>query len=86
MKTKVTMCVLLASIFIFSGDVFAQRYVNNAQEAAEAAKRRLSEKNNRSSSQIEWLNNVVNVINMSEPKKDVAEENNRAIREYKGEQ
>ena len=78
-------CVLFAIVTIMCSDTFAQRSVNSAQEAAKAAQESLKNQRNRSSSQIDWLNNVINTVNMNDPAdKDVASRNNKAIEESKG--
>lgn len=80
---KKIMSVVLSMVFM-AMPAFAQRSVNNAQEAAKAAKGSL--RNPRcSSSQIGWLNNVINAVNMNEPAyKDIAAKNNKAIEESRG--
>jgi len=77
-------CIVFAAGAIMCGDAFAQRGVNTAEDAARAARASLTNQRNRSSSQIEWLNGVINTINMNEPaKKDIAAQNNAAIEESK---
>ena len=63
----ILICITFAAGYVFCGNVFAQRGINNSQDAANAAKASLSNRPNNSSSQIEWLNNVINVVNMKEP-------------------
>jgi hypothetical protein len=78
-------CTALASGIILCGEASAQRYVNNAQEAAKAAQNSLKKQRSQSSSQIEWLNSVVNTINMRDPSEnDIAAQNNKAIEEGRG--
>ena len=57
--------VVLAVIFMAT-PVFAQRSLNYAQEAAKKAQERNMASRNNSSSQIEWLDNVIKVVNMDE--------------------
>ena len=81
----ISVCIVFAAGAIICGDVFAQRSVNSAEDAAKAARASLMNQHNRSSSQIGWLDNVVNMINMNDPaKKDIAAQNNKAIEESKG--
>lgn len=83
-KALSAVAIILAGI-VAGTDAFAQRSVNSAQDAARAAKNSLSNKSGQSSSQIEWLNSVINVVNMNESgKRDVAAENNKAIEESRG--
>lgn len=87
MKKLITVLMILvfAAGFIVCDNCFAQRSVNSAQEASKAAKENLMNRRNHGSSQIEWLNNVINVVNMNEPAyKDVAAQNNKAIEASKG--
>ena len=84
MKKAIVACMIFVAAFIMHSDVFAQRSVNSAEDAALAAKESLKNPNY-SSSQVNWLNNVINVINLNEPAyKDVAAQNNKAIEERKG--
>ena len=52
---------------IACGNVFAQRSVNSAQEAAKKARESLVTRPSSSSSQIEWLDKLVKTVNMNEP-------------------
>jgi hypothetical protein len=80
----VLICMVFAAGSSICSDVFAQREVNSAQEAGKTAKESLMNRRNHGSSQIGWLNNVINVVNINEPVyKDVAAENNKAIEESK---
>lgn len=84
MKKTIAVCMIFIAAIIMCGDAFAQRSVNSAQDAARAAKESLKNPNY-SSSQVGWLNNIINVINLNEPAyKDVAAQNNKAIEERKG--
>ena len=81
----ISACIVFVAGAIICGDVFAQRSVNSAEDAAKAAKASLMNQHSRSSSQIEWLNNVVNTINMNKPaQRDIAAQNNKAIEESRG--
>lgn len=81
-KIIVAICIFFVMGAVMCSDIFAQRYVNSAGDAARKAKESLVNKGNRSSSQIEWLDNVINTINMDKPVHgDVAAENNKAIEE-----
>lgn len=57
--------ILLAvfAIVILATPVYAQRSVNSAQDAAKAAKASLVNQSGGSSSKIEWLDQVIDVIN-----------------------
>ena len=86
MKKIAAICIILA-VGMMSSDVFAQRYVNSADQAAKAARTSMEKRGSQSSSQIGWLNDVINVINMDQQpvnvNRDVAAENNKAIEESK---
>lgn len=63
--TVVLACIIFLAGTILCNDLFAQRSVNSAQDAAKAAKASLTNRSGSgSSSQIDWLNQVVNIINM----------------------
>lgn len=80
----ILVCMVLATGAIVCSDVFAQRYVNSAEEASKKAKESLKNPHY-SSSQIGWLDNVIKMVNLNEPAyKDVAAQNNKAIEESKG--
>jgi hypothetical protein len=64
---SVLICIVLAAGAIICRDAFAQRSVNVAQEAATKAREGLAKGPHKNSSQIDWLDNVVNVINMEKP-------------------
>jgi len=85
-KKIAAICIILA-VGMMSSDVFAQRYVNSADQAAKAARTSMEKRGSQSSSQIGWLNDVINVINMDQQpvnvNRDVAAENNKAIEESK---
>ncbi|MCX5712611.1 MAG: hypothetical protein NTY47_06055 [Candidatus Omnitrophica bacterium] len=69
----ILMCLIFAAETIVCGDVFAQRSVNSAQEAARAAKESLTDRSGGNSSQIEWLDQIIDVVNMNGPaSKDAA--------------
>ena len=63
----VVVCMVFAAGAIICSDAFAQRGINASQDAAKAAKASLANRPGDSSSQIDWLDQVVNVINMNEP-------------------
>lgn len=85
MKRAMTICVVFIAVAAMCGDAFAQRYVNTAEEASRAAKASLENNRNHATSKVEWLNNVISVINLNEPAyKDVAAQNNKAIEESRG--
>lgn len=85
LKKMLLISAVLSSMAIYSGDCFAQRYINSAEEASKKAKEDLMDRRNHATSQIDWLNNVINVVNMNEPAyKDVAAQNNKAIEESRG--
>jgi hypothetical protein len=80
---KKIILVVIVMVFIAT-PVFAQRYVNSAEEASKKAKESLRNPHY-SSSQIGWLDNVIKVVNINEPAyKDIAAKNNKAIEESKG--
>lgn len=64
--TVLLVCAVFAAGAVICGASFAQRSVNTAEDAAKAAKASLMNKPRGASSQIEWLNQVVNMINMDE--------------------
>ncbi|MDO8535683.1 MAG: hypothetical protein Q7S30_01550 [Candidatus Omnitrophota bacterium] len=79
MKKIIVVCLVFVAGVVMSSDVFAQRGVNNSQEAAKAARDSLSNRHGRSSSQIDWLNQAINVINMDQPdSKDSSSENKKS--------
>jgi len=51
------------AIVILAMPAYAQRSVNSAQDAAKAAKASLVNQSGGSSSQIEWLDQVIDVVN-----------------------
>jgi len=59
-------CIVFAAGTMVCDDVFAQRSVNAAQDAAKAAKASLTNRSGNSSSQIGWLDQVVDIINMDD--------------------
>ena len=67
MKKMVMVSLVFAVVAFMCSDVFAQRCVNNAQESANKARASLAVRSNSSSSSIEWLNQVINVVNMDQP-------------------
>ena len=66
-STVILICLIFAAGAIVCGDVFAQRGIDNAQEAAKAAKASLTTRPHSSSSQIEWLDQFIDVVNMEKP-------------------
>ena len=62
----VSMCLIFAAGAIVPGNVFAQRSMNAAQDAAKAAKASLASQSHSSSSQIKWVDQLIDVINMDE--------------------
>ncbi len=79
MKKIIALSIFMAFVAgaIVCSDLFAQRSVNAADDAAKAARASLMNKPGKSSSQIEWLNQVVKVINMD----DTATEENSKIKD-----
>jgi len=83
--TSILACAVFAAGAIVCSDVSAQRDVNSAQEAAQAAKESLRNRRNHATSQIGWLDNVINAVNLNEPAyKDIAAQTNKAIEESRG--
>lgn len=82
MKKILAIFVIFIAAAFINSDGFAQRYIKSAEEAARAAKESIEHRRNHATSQIEWLNNVINIVNLNEPAyKDIAEQNNKAIEE-----
>ena len=66
-KTTVALtCLVYALGAIVCGNAFAQRSMNAAQDAAKAAKASITSQSHGSSSQIKWLDQVIDVVNMDE--------------------
>jgi len=65
--TTIFIGMIFAAGSIMCGDLFAQRSVNVSQDAAKAARESLTNRSGGSSSQIEWLDQVIHAVNMDEP-------------------
>ncbi len=63
----ISVSLVFAAGSLLCGNVFAQRSVNSAQDAAKAAKASLTNRSGNSSSQIEWLDQVIHAVNMDGP-------------------
>jgi hypothetical protein len=83
MKKTVMTCVVLASVAACGG-AFAQRYVNTADEAAKKARESLADRHDHASSNIKWLDNVIDVVNMDKPKAKDASGDNKSEAEDRG--
>ena len=59
-------CLVYALGATVCGNAFAQRSMNAAQDAAKAAKASITSRSHGSSSQIKWLDQIIDVVNMDE--------------------
>ena len=80
-KVFAVVCMVFVACAIICYNVFAQRSVNNADEAAKAARASLMNRPSHASSQIGWLNQTINVINLDGlNSKDNSTEKNKSDR------
>ena len=80
-KVFAVVCMVFVACAIICYNVFAQRSVNSADDAAKAARASLVNRPTHASSQIDWLNQTINVINLDGfASKDSSTEKNKSDR------